>query len=147
MVLKIIIYIVIDNESNVLITVAGSVKFNQILLQHHPHRAPSINRDITPTMPRAKFSDNNIKLSANRKYPDMLVELLDKNGKEQGYLGPDDKVEHFSGEVEAINVKRNPSGHDVRTQILEIAENVDFDAGMGVTLKTDGKHPTKLLLE
>lgn len=72
----------------------------------------------------------------------MLVELLDKNGKGQGYLGPDDKVEHFTGEVEAINVKRKPSGHDVRTQNLEIAENVDFDAGMDVTLKTDGRHPT-----
>lgn len=76
----------------------------------------------------------------------MIVELLDKNGKGQGYFGHEDKVEHFTGEVEAINVKRNPSGRDTRTQTIEIAENVDFDAGMDVTLKLDGKHPIYQIL-
>lgn len=71
----------------------------------------------------------------------MHVELLDKSGKAQGYFGLHDKLEHFTGEVEAITVQRNPLGHDTRTQTLEIAENVDFDAGMDVTLKMDGKPP------
>lgn len=98
-------------------------------------------------MPRAKFNDNNITLSVTREYPNMKVELLDKTGKAQGYFGLHDKVEHFTGEVEAINVKRTPLGHDTRTQIIEIAENVDFDAGMNVALKKDGRHLIPSLLE
>ncbi|KAJ5674715.1 uncharacterized protein N7477_004649 [Penicillium maclennaniae] len=92
-------------------------------------------------MPRAKFNDDNITLSVNREYPHMMVELLDNKGKRQGCFGPHDKVEHFTGEVEAINIKRSPLGHETQTQTLEIAENVDFDAGTDVTLKMDGEHP------
>lgn len=77
----------------------------------------------------------------------MKVELLDKTGKGQGYFGPHDKVEHFTGEVEAINVNRSPLGQDTRTQIIEIAENVGFDAGMNVILKKDGRHLIPSLLE
>lgn len=95
-------------------------------------------------MPRAKFNDDSITLSVNREYPNMKVELLDKTGKGLGYFGTHDKMEHFTGEVEAINVNRNPLGHDTRTQTIEIAENVDFDAGMEVTLKKDGRHPITL---
>lgn len=93
-------------------------------------------------MPRAKFNDNNITLAVNWEYPNMQVELLDKSGKRLGYFGPHDRLEHFSGEVEAITVQRNLLGHDARTQTLEMAENVDFDAGgTDVTLKMDGRPP------
>lgn len=92
-------------------------------------------------MPRAKFTDANITLSLNRKYPHMLVGLLDNNNNGQGYLGPGSRLEHFTGEVEAINVKWDSWDHSSPAQAIEIAESVDFDAGIGITLKMDGECP------
>ncbi|KAJ6028038.1 hypothetical protein N7540_003614 [Penicillium herquei] len=88
-------------------------------------------------MPRATFKDGTITISSNRKYPHMLVELLDKNGEGQGYVGAGSKVEHYTGQIEAINVNWDPSGHIPPVQTLEIAEDVDFDPGMDVALKMD----------
>ncbi|KAJ5166054.1 hypothetical protein N7492_006350 [Penicillium capsulatum] len=85
-------------------------------------------------MPRATFNDGNITLCLNRKYPHMLVELLDKDGRGQGYLGTGNKVEHFTGDVEAINVKWDSLEPAKPVQTIEIAENVDFDTGIDVTL-------------
>lgn len=90
-------------------------------------------------MPRARFNDSIITLPMNRKYPHLLVELLDQNGSGQGSLGPGNKVEHFTGEIEAISVKWDSLGHDAPVQTIDLAENVDFDTGMDITLKMDGE--------